>query len=134
MSQANVEIVKEGNAALNRGDMDAALDSFAPDAELKDLANGPDQATTVRGAAAVRAVWGLWVAAFDELRADVAEYIDAGGAVVCETHWIGQGKASGISIDVHQFDVYEFRDGMVVRATLGYKSKDEALRVAAHPD
>ena len=133
MSQANVEIAKATNAALNRGDLDAALDSFAPDAELKDLANGPDQATVVRGAAAMREVWALWVAAFDELRADVAEYIDAGDAVVCETHWVGQGKSSGISIDVHQFDVYEFRDGKVVRATLGNKSKDEALRVAGHP-
>jgi ketosteroid isomerase-like protein len=96
MSQANIEIAKATNAALNRGDLRAVLDSFAPDAEFKDLANGPDQATVVHGAAAMREVW-------------------------------------GISVDVHQFDVYEFRDGKVVRATLGNKSKDEALRVAGHP-
>ena len=37
------------------------------------------------------------------------------------------GKASGNSIDVHQFDVYELRDEQIVRATLGYKSKAEAI-------
>jgi ketosteroid isomerase-like protein len=133
MSQANVEIVKATNAALNRGELDTVLDSFAPDAELKDLANGPDQATVVQGIAAIREVWGLWVAAFDDLRTDVEEYLDIGDSVICAAHWIGQGKSSGISIDVHQFDVYEFRDGRIVRATLGHKSKDEALRVAGHP-
>ena|SRR5437867_12850993 len=131
MSQANVEITKATNAALNRGDFDAALDSFTPDAQLEDLANGPDQATVVHGTAALREVWDLWTAAFDDLRADVEEYIDAGDAVICATHWVGHGKTSGISVDVHQFDVYEFRDGKIVRASLGHKSKDEAFKVAA---
>lgn len=35
-----------------------------------------------------------------------------------------------MSIDVRQFDVYEFRDGQIVRATLGLKSKGEALEAA----
>ena len=45
-------------------------------------------------------------------------------------HWQGRGKASGMSIDVRQFDVYELRDGQIVRATLGLKSKEEALEAA----
>jgi ketosteroid isomerase-like protein len=134
MSQANVEIAKVTNAALNRGDVDATLESFAPDAEVEDLANGPDQASVVKGTAAIRQAWGLWIAAFDDLRADIEEYIDVGASVICATHWMGYGKASGISVDVHQFDVYDFRDGKIVRASLGHKSKDEALRFAGHPD
>jgi ketosteroid isomerase-like protein len=134
MSQANVEIAKATGAALNRGDLDAVLESFAPDAELEDLANGPDQASVVKGSAAVREAWGLWIAAFDDLRADVEEYIAVSDTVICATHWMGHGKTSGISVDVHQFDVYRFRDGKIVRATLGLKSKDEALTLAGHPD
>ena len=134
MSQANVEIAKAAIAALNRGDLDGALDPFAPDAELEDLANGPDQASVVRGTAALREAWSLWAVAFDDLRADVAEYLDIGDSVICAAHWVGHGKTTGISVDVHQFDVYEFRDGKIVRATLGHKSKDDALRVAGHPD
>ena len=39
-----------------------------------------------------------------------------------------------MSIDVRQFDVYEFRDGLIVRATLGLKSKDEAIEAAGHSE
>jgi len=54
--------------------------------------------------------------------------------VICATHWHGQGKSSGISIDVRQFDLYEFRDGKVVGTTLGYRTKDEALTGAGSPE
>jgi hypothetical protein len=36
----------------------------------------------------------------------------------------------GISIDTHQFDLYTLRDGKVVRAILGFRSKQEALEAA----
>jgi ketosteroid isomerase-like protein len=130
MSQENVNIGMRANAAFNRRDVDAALQFFSPDAELRDLANAPDQAGAVKGIDAIREAWTLWSAAFDELRADVDEWTDMGNAVIGEVHWQGRGKASGMSIDVRQFDVYEFRDGQIVRATLGLKSKDAALKTA----
>jgi ketosteroid isomerase-like protein len=130
MSHENVEKVRIANAAFNRGDMDSAFEFYAADAEVRDLLNGPDQPSVVKGTAAIRKTLALWFAAFDELHAEVDEYIDAGDAVVCAAHWIGHGKSSGISIDVHQFDVYEFRDAKVVRATLGYRSRAEALEAA----
>jgi ketosteroid isomerase-like protein len=61
------------------------------------------------------------------LRADIEEWTEAGDAVIGAVHWQGRGKASGMSIDVRQFDVYEFRDGLIVRATLGLESIEEAL-------
>jgi ketosteroid isomerase-like protein len=127
MSQENVEIVKRCNAALNRGDVNAALEAFAPNATVRDLQSGPDQPTVVEGTEAMREVWALWLDAFAELQADVREFIEADDAVICDVHWAGRGKASGMTIDVDQFDVYEIADEAVVRATLGYKSKAEAL-------
>jgi ketosteroid isomerase-like protein len=85
---------------------------------------------TVEGVQAIRQNLSLWVAAFDNLRADIEEYIDAPNAVICAAHWQGQGRSSGISIDVHQFDLYEFREGKVVRAILGFRSKNDALEAA----
>ena len=85
---------------------------------------------TVEGIQAIRQNLNLWAAAFDELRVDIEEYIDGPSAVICTAHWQGQGKISGISIDVHQFDLYEFRDGRVVRAFLGFRSKNDALEAA----
>src|SRR4051794_15423187 len=127
MSQENVEIVKETNAALNGGDIDDALTHFAPDAEVRDLANGPDQPTLVRGTDQIREIWALWIEAFDELHADVEKFLEAGPSVICASHWIGRGKTSGMSIDGRQFDVYELHDGKIIRAILGCKSKGEAL-------
>jgi ketosteroid isomerase-like protein len=131
MADENAAIVVRASAAFNRGDIGAALASVAPDAELRDLANAPDQAGVVRGVDAIREAWSLWIAAFDELRADIEDLTEAGSAVIAAVHWRGRGKASGVSIDVRQFDLYVFRDGRIVRVVLGLKSKEEALRAAA---
>jgi ketosteroid isomerase-like protein len=130
MSKENVETAKLANAALNRGDFEGVVEVFAADAVLQDLQNAPDQPVTVEGVQAIRQTLSLWAAAFDQLRVDIEEYIDAPDAVICAAHWQGQGKTSGISIYVHQFDLYEFREGRVVRAVLGFRSKNEALEAA----
>jgi ketosteroid isomerase-like protein len=130
MSHENIEIAKQANAAFNAGDPDAYLRFFADDVELVDLASAPDQQSAVKGKEAIRKALALWTGAFDELQADIEEYTDVGDAVICAAHWHGQGKSSGISVDLRQFDLIEFRDGMAVRATLGYKTKEEALTAA----
>jgi ketosteroid isomerase-like protein len=131
MSEENVEIGLRANAAFNRGDVDGALELFAPNAELQDRANAPDQASVVVGCEAIREAWTLWTAAFDELRAEIEEWTEAGDAVIAAVHWQGRGKASAMLIDVRQFDLYKFRDGKIVQVILGLKSKEEALRAAA---
>lgn len=126
----NVELTRRAIAVFNAGDVDAFVELIAPDAELVDLANAPDQRTTLRGPDGIRQAWELWAAAFDELRAEVAEYTAVGECVICDSHWIGEGKGSGISIDVRQFDLYEYRDGRCIYAVLGLSSKEEALEAA----
>jgi hypothetical protein len=50
--------------------------------------------------------------------------------VILAVRWRGEGKESGVAIDNAQYDVFEFRDRKVVRAVLGYRSRDEALEAA----
>ena len=130
MSQENVEAVRRANAAMNRGDFEAVGEAFAPDSVLEDRQNAPDQPVRVQGVEAIRTNLSLWATAFDELHADIEEYIETPNGVLCSAHWHGQGKASGISIDTRQFDLYELREGKVVRAILGFRSRDEALEAA----
>jgi ketosteroid isomerase-like protein len=130
MSEENVKVAKLAVAALNRGDFEGLEELYAADAVLQDLQNAPDQPVTVEGVQAIRQTLDLWAAAFDELHVDIEEYIDGPDAVICTAHWQGQGKTSGISIDVHQFDLYEFREGRVIRAVLGFRSKNEAIEAA----
>jgi ketosteroid isomerase-like protein len=130
MSEENVEIVRKLNAALNRGDVEGQLSYLAEDAEIRDLRSAPDQPLTVTGMDAIRGVWAEWNSAFDELRADVDEWLEAGDAVVAHAHWWGTGRNSGVVIDTRQYDLFELKDGKVVRAVLGYQSKDDALKAA----
>jgi ketosteroid isomerase-like protein len=130
MSSQNLQTARKANAALNAGDFDALVEFFAPDCVLLDLQNAPDQRATVEGAEAIRKTLTLWAGAFDELRADISEYVELGDSVICAARWHGHGKGSGISIDTHQFDLYTLRDGKVVRAILGFRSKQAALEAA----
>ena len=97
MSEESVEIVRQLNAALNRGDFEGQLSYLAEDAEIRDLRSAPDQPLTVTGMEAIRGVWAEWNSAFDELRADVDEWIEAGDAVIAHAHWWGTGRESGAS-------------------------------------
>jgi ketosteroid isomerase-like protein len=130
MSQEDVEILAGLNEVFNRGDVNAAMEAWAPDAELRDLANAPDQPSVVRGAEAIRETWLLWTAELEDFKVEVEEWIDAGDAVIVRAHWHGRGKGSGASIDHHQFDLWKLRDGKVVQAILGFGTSEDALGAA----
>ena len=127
MSQENVEVVLRANAAANGGDDAGAAEAWHPDAELRDLAHAVDTTQTVNGRDAVLALWSQWRETFDEFRAEIEETVDCGTHVICATRWVGRGSASGVTVDVSQVDVYELRDGKIVRATLAYPDKATAL-------
>ena len=124
---ANVDVVLRANAAANGGDYAGATAAWHPDAELRDLAHAVDTEQTVKGRDAVLALWLQWRETFDEFRADIEEIVDCGSQIVCATRWVGRGSASGVAVDVSQVDVYEVRDGRIVRATLAYPDKATAL-------
>jgi ketosteroid isomerase-like protein len=131
MTRDNVEIVAGFNAAFNRGDIKAALQRLAPDAVLCDLAGAPDQADVVAGVDAIREVWLLWSAEFDDLRAEPEEWTDVGGVVIGRALWQGRGRTSGVPIRGRRFDLYALREGKIARMTLGFGSMEEALDAAS---
>ena len=128
MSKENVEAIRRSNAAFNRGDVDGALAPFHADIEWHDLSHPPDVPARTRGIRAVRETFDGWKGSFEELTAQVEEFIDAGDAVVCVTTWHAKGAGSGLAVDQTSTEVYEFEDGQIVRATLGYASRADALR------
>ena len=128
MSAENVEAMKRGNAAFNRGDLAGACADFHPDVEYRDLQHPPDAPETVRGISAMLDVLGQWQQSFPDLISNVEEFIDAGDAVVVVTRWHARGAGSGIGVDNLTADVYEFSDGLVIRATVGYATREAALK------
>jgi hypothetical protein len=47
---------------------------FAPDVEIRDLADAPDVPEVLRGREAVRGVVASWIETYDEFRAEVYDY------------------------------------------------------------
>ena len=127
MSQENVEVVQRANAAFNRGDDEGFAASLHPDVEFADHAHAADAPETIRGAEALLSLLSEWRESFDDFRADISECIEAGDHVVCVTRWTGRGKASDAAVDNLQVDVYELREGKIVRATLAYPDKPTAF-------
>jgi len=77
VSQENVDVVRQANALLRRGDLHGVSALYHEDADWRDLQHAPDTPEAVRGRAAILALWTQWMEVFDDFTADVYEYIDA---------------------------------------------------------
>ena len=76
MSEENVEIVRRGFAAANRGDLERALEDWAPDA-IWDWSNSRGfDAGVFRGHGEIRAFWERFLAAFDEIRLELDDLLE----------------------------------------------------------
>jgi ketosteroid isomerase-like protein len=128
MSAKNVEMMRRSNAAFNRRDRNAASAFFHPDVEWRDLQHDLDTPECIHGRSALLALWDRWEEVFDDFTAEIEEYIDAGESVVTVTRWRATGKGSALVIENHAAEVYEFLDGRIIRATLGYAGRAAALK------
>jgi ketosteroid isomerase-like protein len=129
MSQRNVELLRHSAELLNVGDWDSFLELYHPDVEVefRDLRPPRGVPDVLRGREAIRRVVAHWTAPYDQLGAEVSEYIDADPWVVCDTHSHGRGGVGTPTFQVHFADAYEVRDGQIVRAILGYADVAAAL-------
>jgi ketosteroid isomerase-like protein len=128
VSQENVEVVRRGNELLNRAEWDELFDLCDPELEFCDLRSAVDTTEVLRGASSVKALLITWSDALEDFGADVYDLIDADPFVICDVRWYGRGRESGAAIDARQADVYEVRNGRLIRMTLGYETVAQALK------
>jgi ketosteroid isomerase-like protein len=134
MSQENVEVVRrifDGfQAAIERGDPDAWIAETVPD----------DYEWIVPGEFAGRSVWRgreefgefvrIWTEDFEGWSIRAERLIDAGDdRVVALTLQSGTGKTSGVPVEMNLGQIYELKDGRMVRVR-NYFSHAEALEAA----
>ena len=124
MSQENVEMVRAGFEAFNRGDFDAMLESYDPEVEFVTLLLGNHQGK--------EALFGL----YEENRQAVIGYtlepeelIDAGDNVIAVARMGGAGRVSQIGLGDRVAFVFTIKDGLVVRQQT-FRNKAEALKAA----
>jgi ketosteroid isomerase-like protein len=126
VSAENVEIVRRGYAAFERGDVAAMLEDADPD--LVTYRAEPDGGTWHGPEGLLEAI-ADWTADFDEFSSSTDEFIDAGERVVARMHQWGRGKASGVTVEADFWCVHTLEDGKQVRYEI-YPTKGQALKAA----
>jgi ketosteroid isomerase-like protein len=87
------------------------------------------QIRTLRGHDGVRTWLRSWYEAFEDVRYEVEELIDAGEQVVVVVGQRARGRASGVDVLMSLFGVWTLRDGKVVRV-VWFQDREEALEAA----
>ena len=124
MSRENVDRIKAGFAAHNRGDIDALVELYDPEAVFETLLLG-----THRGNEAIRFIYAenqKTMAGYDVVP---VELIDAGDKVVAVVQAVGAGSASRIAVDEGFAFVFTFKDDRVTREQ-AFRNREEALEAA----
>jgi ketosteroid isomerase-like protein len=131
MSRENVDLVRHMNSLADVRDWEGVFELVDPDVEWRDQMHAPDVPEVLHGTDALRLLISQWEALYDELQAEVLEYIDADPWVICKTRWHGTGKGSGTPVEVHSVDAYEVKDGTITRAFGGYTELTSAHQAIA---
>jgi ketosteroid isomerase-like protein len=129
MSQENVEIVRRGTDAYNRGDLDGLLENWAPDAVVDWSRSRGFDAGVFRGHAEIRAHWQRLLAAFDKVRIELVDPIEVeGDLLIVENLGYLRGR-DGIEVQTRSAWLITIRDGELTSFTL-YQTRQDALEAA----
>ena len=116
MSEENVNILRHGYEAFNRGDIDAVTSIMDPNIEWQepDVEGMPGRGTHHGPEAVVNNVFGPAVESLDDFQAVAEEFLDAGERVIVLGRFQGRGKESGRTLDAPFAHVWTLRDGKIV--------------------
>jgi ketosteroid isomerase-like protein len=128
MSQENVENVRRGIDAWNRGDLDGWLAGFAPEAEWHTTGRFPDD-RVYRGRAGLERYWAEIHEAAEEMSISISDLRASGDRVFQAVTGRGRGKRSEVPIEEPIWLVTTLRDGLAVRVE-SYVDRAEALEAA----
>jgi ketosteroid isomerase-like protein len=130
MSQENVETLRRGLEAFNRGDVDAALEVLDAEVEWYPAVQPMlGEMTVYRGHQGVRDMFRNMDEVYLEFRIEDAEFRDLGDRVVATCRIRARGKQSGAESDSPFGYLFDFRNGAVVRAR-SFLDPKEALEAA----
>jgi uncharacterized protein len=128
----NVELVRQGYDAFNRGDVDAVLELFDPAIEIGLLADSA-MAGDFRGHDGFRAMLAENNEMFAGYRNEPEEIVEASEeSIVVVIRSAARGRVSGAEVEGRLAHLWTLRDGKVIRFQ-AYPTREAALDAAAHP-
>jgi ketosteroid isomerase-like protein len=124
MSRENVERIKAGFDAHNRGDLDFLVELYDPEVVFETLLLG-----THRGNEAIRLIYAENQKTMDGYDVVPVELIDSEDKVVAVAQMVGAGSESGIAMDETFAFLFTFKGDRVIREQ-AFRNKEEALEAA----
>jgi ketosteroid isomerase-like protein len=96
--EQDVETLQGAYQAFNEGGVEAFLERLAPEFQLRDRDSSPDRAQTRYGKEGIKELFASYMEAFDALRLEPQEFIDAGDQIVVSLRQRVRGKGSGAEV------------------------------------
>ena len=128
MTEENVEVIRRGWEAFDRGDLSAAMAAMSPDMVTYVAPPAPTTGTYHGIDGWVQSMLD-WAEGFDELVITGEEFFDAGDQVVVHARHRASGAESGVPVEADVWYVWTVRAGKLVRADT-FTEKAEALEAA----
>jgi ketosteroid isomerase-like protein len=130
MSGENVEVVRRGVAAFERGDMEALLQLADEDIVITQVSDVPGIPAQQHGHRGVLEAFEVWPEQWDDFRIEILRIAAApGGKVIATVRTRGRGKQSGVEVDMEFSFVFAFRDAKITEWQL-FVREAEALEAA----
>jgi len=129
MPQEDLQRLRDGYAAFNRGDFEALLRFVAPGFVLQDRDEVPDP-QTYRGLEEAVEAFVATSGDFEDYLIEPVEMIDGGDWVVVVARQSGVGKVSGARVEGEIAHLWRLKDGKAV-GLHAFSTREEAL-AAAH--
>jgi ketosteroid isomerase-like protein len=127
VSERNIEIIRKGFNALNRGDIDALLELCHPDIELLPSIVGGVEGTSYRGRDGYRRWFEEQAETYDHVSFEPQDIRAVGDQVVALYITRVRGAQSGVELRSDRAAVFTIREGCVLRQ-VGYQRQADALR------
>jgi ketosteroid isomerase-like protein len=125
MFQEDVERLRGAYEAFNEGGVEAILERLAPEFQVRDRESSPDRETR-HGKEGIKQLFDSYMEAFDALRLDPEEFIDAGDQIVVSLHQRIRGKGSGAEVVGRIAHVWTMSGGAALRLRI-FADKESAL-------
>jgi ketosteroid isomerase-like protein len=120
--------IRRGYDAFVAGDLDTAIESFAPSAEMVNPGYALDSGVR-EGLEGLREGLGGLLREFEFDSIDVEEIVEGPDVVVVMVHIHARGRQSGVPMGQRFAHVFRFRDGQTV-AYEWFVTREEALAAA----
>jgi ketosteroid isomerase-like protein len=114
VGEADVQTLRRGYAALNRGDLSVVAELLDPDIEWHEPAPSPE-AGTHRGRDGFESFLRGWLESFEDFRVEPERVVERGDELVVVVRQSGTGRTSGLSVETRLAHVWTVADGKAVR-------------------